>query len=87
MNDDKPALAVVHEASQLYQHKLLSPAASSDPARAALLEGRLLLDQGRHHEAVTLLARGWQLAGGAAPDSNAQRRNASAQSRPPLQPA
>jgi hypothetical protein len=62
MNDDKAALAVVHEATQLYQHKLLSRAVSSDPARAALLEGRLLLDQGRHHDAVTLLARGWHLA-------------------------
>lgn len=62
MNDDKAALAVVHEATQLYQHKLPSPAVSSDPARAALLEGRLLLGQGRHHEAVTMLARGWQLA-------------------------
>jgi tetratricopeptide (TPR) repeat protein len=62
MNDDKAALAVVHEASQLYQHRLPSPAVSSDHARAALLEGRLLLDQGRRDEAVTLLARGWQLA-------------------------
>jgi hypothetical protein len=56
------ALAAVHEATGICQHKLPWRQVPSCAARAMLLEGELLCGQGRHRQAVRLLAQGWRLA-------------------------
>jgi hypothetical protein len=56
------ALAAVHEATGICQDKLPWQQVPSCAARAMLLEGELLCGQGRHRQAVRLLAQGWRLA-------------------------
>jgi tetratricopeptide (TPR) repeat protein len=56
------ALAAVHEATGICQDKLPWHQVPSCAARAMLLEGELLCGQGRHRQAVRLLAQGWRLA-------------------------
>jgi hypothetical protein len=58
------ALAAVHEATGICQDKLPWQQLPSCAARAMLLEGELLCEQGRHRQAVRLLAQGWHLATG-----------------------
>jgi tetratricopeptide (TPR) repeat protein len=62
IHHDSEALAAAHEATSIYWHRLPQPELPPEAARAALLEGQLLSKQGRHHEAATMLARGWHLA-------------------------
>ena len=56
------ALAAAHEAATIYWHMMPGSDLPVYAARASLLEGRLLCQQGRHHEAARPLARGWTLA-------------------------
>jgi hypothetical protein len=56
------ALPAVHEATGICQDKLPWQQVPSCAARAMLLEGELLCGQGRHRQAVRLLAQGWRLA-------------------------
>ena len=61
---DRPgaALTAVHEATGICQDKLPWQQVPSCAARAMFLEGELLCGQGRHRQAVRLLAQGWRLA-------------------------
>lgn len=63
MGRDGEALAAIGEAVSL-QDRLPHAALPQSAARALLLDGALLTGQGRHHEAVRVLARGWHLAAG-----------------------
>jgi tetratricopeptide (TPR) repeat protein len=56
------AMTAAHEAASSYWHKMPGSDLCVHAARAALLEGRLLCQQGRYHEAARPLARGWTLA-------------------------
>jgi hypothetical protein len=62
VHQDGEALAAAHEATGIYWHRLPWPDLPPYAAQAALLEGRLLSGQGRHHDAAAMLVRGWQLA-------------------------
>jgi hypothetical protein len=62
IHQDNQALAAAHEATGIYWHRLPWPDLPSYAAQAALLEGQLLSKQDRHHDAATMLARGWHLA-------------------------
>jgi tetratricopeptide (TPR) repeat protein len=56
------ALAAAQEAAAIYWHLVPVSELPLHAARAALLEGRLLCQQGRCEEAARPLARGWKLA-------------------------
>jgi tetratricopeptide (TPR) repeat protein len=56
------ALAATQEAVGIFWHKMPSSDMPVYAARAALLEGRLLCQQGNYHDAARSLARGWKLA-------------------------
>jgi hypothetical protein len=58
------ALAAVHEATGICQDQLPWQQRPSCAAPAMILEGELLCEQGRHRQAVWLLAQGWHLATG-----------------------
>jgi tetratricopeptide (TPR) repeat protein len=56
------AMAAAHEAVGIYWHKTPGGDLPAYAAQSALLEGRLLCQQGRYQEATRPLARGWTLA-------------------------
>jgi tetratricopeptide (TPR) repeat protein len=62
IRQDSQALAAAHEATGIYWHRLPWPDLPPCAAQAALLEGQLLSRKDRHHDAATMLARGWHLA-------------------------
>lgn len=62
VDKNSEALTTAHEATAIYWHNLPGPDLPLLAARAALLEGRLLCQQGRYHEAARMLSRGWTLA-------------------------
>jgi hypothetical protein len=62
IGNNTEALAAAHEAATIYWRTMPGSDLPVYAARAALLEGRLLCRQGRHHEAARPLTRGWTLA-------------------------
>jgi tetratricopeptide (TPR) repeat protein len=56
------AMAAAYEATAIYRDRLPWTQASAREARRMLLEGELLCQQGRYHEATRLLAQGWHKA-------------------------
>jgi tetratricopeptide (TPR) repeat protein len=71
---DGEALGAADEATGIYWQRLPQAELPPDAARAALLAGRLLGEQGRRPEAARMLARGWDLA--ARQDHHAELRAA-----------
>jgi len=56
------ALAAAHEAASIYEDHIPADELPGLAAQVMLLEGRLLCQAGRYHEALKPLARGWRLA-------------------------
>jgi tetratricopeptide (TPR) repeat protein len=56
------ALAAAHEAASIYEDHIPADELPGQAAQVMLLEGRLLCQAGRYHEALKPLARGWRLA-------------------------
>jgi tetratricopeptide (TPR) repeat protein len=62
IDNNAQALAAAQEATSTYWSTPVAAGLPAHAARAALLEGRLLCQQARYHEAAAPLARGWNLA-------------------------
>jgi tetratricopeptide (TPR) repeat protein len=62
IDETAQALEAAHEATSIYWREPPSSDLPAQAARAALLEGRLLCQEARYHDAARLLARGWKLA-------------------------